>query len=577
MGKMPNYFYGFGKTLPEPFTGVEARTSGVVSSLTPANVSVSTLSAPMLKAMLRWCKLRTDDNSGAIGFARDLVVVEYKSAIDDQYHLVQYNSHTGKMQTGVFDDSTHTIADYAIGQRIGTSKDGTALFLALFPELMQNKEFETQLSVFQEQYDLGIPDKNLFIYTGRILCDNIYRQIENGLVKLDPNVVSASRIGLQSIDNGVYAPDMVLRGQFKIFKTATTSGTASTSIPKISYSGKFEYGHKNSPEEQEMIDRQRMPDWYLWPEEVPFVCNHIVKTSNMPEPVRNVMFRGPAGTGKTKLSQAIADASNKVRVTITCNANWEIYDPLGQMLPNVAKGDANGVSLGDIWYAPEEVFKKLTGKEKPDATSDEAFALYVENVCGSNGNNFVYTETDFVRAMRNGWVVEIQEPTVILNPGVIVGLNSLLEPNGSISLVTGEVVHRHPDTVVVITTNVNYEGCREMNQSVIDRMNLVIDVELPPLHVVKERAMRVTGFTDMAMADKMIRVLDAMNKYAKENNMDNVVIGVRSLKDWMTSTIVTDDAYASAIVTIVNKASADSDFKQGLISGCLEPIIPKRR
>ena len=59
--------------------------------------------------------------------------------------------------------------------------------------------------------------------------------------------------------------------------------------------------------------------------------------------------------------------------------------------------------------------------------------------------------------------------------------------------------------------------------------------------------------------------------------MDNVVIGVRSLKDWMTSTIVTDDAYASAIVTIVNKASADSDFKQGLISGCLEPIIPKRR
>lgn len=41
------------------------------------------------------------------------------------------------------------------------------------------------------------------------------------------------------------------------------------------------------------------------------------------------------------------------------------------------------------------------------------------------------------------------------------------------------MIHRHPDAVVVVTTNVSYEGCRGVNQSVLDRMNLTQDIELP--------------------------------------------------------------------------------------------------
>mgnify|MGYP000305581774 CR=1 FL=1 len=64
--------------------------------------------------------------------------------------------------------------------------------------------------------------------------------------------------------------------------------------------------------------------------------------------------------------------------------------------------------------------------------------------------------------------------------GVLVGLNSLLEQGGSITLPTGEVIHRHPDAVVVVTTNVSYEGCRGVNQSVLDRMNLTQTLNCPP-------------------------------------------------------------------------------------------------
>lgn len=85
----------------------------------------------------------------------------------------------------------------------------------------------------------------------------------------------------------------------------------------------------------------------------------------------------------------------------------------------------------------------------------------------------------FLKALKNGYVIEIQEPTTIVQQGVLVGLNSLLEQTGSIILPTGEIIEHHPDEVVVITTNISYEGCLGMNQSVLDRMSLVRDIDLP--------------------------------------------------------------------------------------------------
>ena len=97
-----------------------------------------------------------------------------------------------------------------------------------------------------------------------------------------------------------------------------------------------------------------------------------------------------------------------------------------------------------------------------------------------------YVETDFVKALKHGYLVEVQEPSTIIQPGVLVGLNSLLEQEGSITLPTGEIIRRHPDTVVIVTTNVSYEGCRQMNQSVVDRMSLVKDINLPEPEVMSD-------------------------------------------------------------------------------------------
>ena len=187
-------------------------------------------------------------------------------------------------------------------------------------------------------------------------------------------------------------------------------------------------------------------------------------------------------------------------------------------------------------------------------------------------------ETDFLKALKHGYVVEIQEPTTIVQPGVMVGLNSLLEQEGSITLPTGEIIERHPDAVVVVTTNVSYEGCRGMNQSIIDRMSLVRDIDLPTPEVMVQRAMSVTGATDEYQVSQMVQVVNDMADYCRKNGITDGTVGMRSLIDWIVSSEITGDVYQSALYTIISKATSDEDDREALKTTVLEPIFaPTRR
>jgi midasin (ATPase involved in ribosome maturation) len=187
-------------------------------------------------------------------------------------------------------------------------------------------------------------------------------------------------------------------------------------------------------------------------------------------------------------------------------------------------------------------------------------------------------ETDFVRALKYGWVCEIQEPSTIMQPGVLVGLNSLLEQSGSITLPTGEIIKRHPDTVIIVTTNIDYEGCRGMNQSVLDRMNQVYDMELPAPEIMAQRAMSVTGCEDDYMVSQMVQVVYDMADFCRKNGVTDGSCGMRGLFDWIISTDITGNPYESALHTVISKATANEEDRHALITSVLEPLFaPKRR
>ena len=246
--------------------------------------------------------------------------------------------------------------------------------------------------------------------------------------------------------------------------------------------------------------------------------------------------------------------------------------------------------LDDMDYDPAGTYKKLTGVDNEDATSQDCMAIVLSRVTekvvllskntektDEKGQAFRYEESDFIRALKNGYLVEVQEPSTIAQPGVLVGLNSLLEQKGSITLPTGEIIQRHPDAVVVITTNVSYEGCRAVNQSVVDRMSLVIDIELPEPEVMVQRAMSITGETDELMVSDMVHVVNDMAEMCRKSNITDGSVGMRSLIDWIVSTQITGNPYQSALMTIVSKATTDKEDRDMLIDSVLDPFFNKKK
>jgi hypothetical protein len=112
-----------------------------------------------------------------------------------------------------------------------------------------------------------------------------------------------------------------------------------------------------------------------------------------------------------------------------------------------------------------------------------------------------------------------------------------------------------------------------MNQSIIDRMSLVQDIELPDPEVMVQRAMRVTGATDEYQVSKMVQVVSDMADYCRKNSITDGAVGMRSLLDWIVSAEITGDPYQSALYTVISKATADEADREALISSVLEPIF----
>lgn len=144
--------------------------------------------------------------------------------------------------------------------------------------------------------------------------------------------------------------------------------------------------------------------------------------------ITTILLEGDAGSGKTQLAKALAANFGLPYTKVTCFADMDKSDILGSILP----------------VLPED--------------GDKAEAV-----------TYNYYPSEIVQAYEKGWLLEIQEPTVIRDAAVLMALNSALEPEGSINLPT-RIAHRHPDFIAVITTNRGYNGCRPLNEALRDRV-----------------------------------------------------------------------------------------------------------
>lgn len=617
-----NNLFNYSRSLPFPFDTMTNKKVKVASMY--GAKTESTLCGSVIKAVHAMCRCMNGTGEGAVGqIDTNKSVAEYKSSVGpDAYHLVVFDAASGSALASVYDKNTELIEQYVAHP---SQRDGAAIFFALMPFLMSDAEFDETFQEYYDQFIAGYPDMAKATESMAILCDNAYRRIKDDTCPAHINITvdksgNLMRVSQGQLDSGSFVPTSVTAGEFTIFaKTGpAVIKKAGVVVEHTDFVGKYPLTPGRTLSALELSLIPKLPEWYIIPPEVVDICKHAQKTTGRPIQMRNFLLRGPAGTGKTMGAKAIAAGLGLPYMKYTCSANTEIFDFTGMIFPEtdaVSTGSSEldrereilksmgGISyanvaklmrlpdLDDMDYDPAGVYQALTGVENLAATVQDCMSVVLEKVTEkvqalskraenrqSSGQNYTYVETDFVKALKHGYLVEVQEPSTIIQPGVLVGLNSLLEQEGSITLPTGEIIRRHPDTVVIVTTNVSYEGCRSMNQSVVDRMSLVKDIELPEPEVMVQRAMAVTGCADEYLVSQMVQVVNDMADYCRKNSITDGACGMRSLIDWVISAEISGDPYLSAKYTVISKATADEEDREALITTILDPLFaPKRK
>ena len=458
-----------------------------------------------------------------------------------ELHVVVYNPANGKFIAGKYTvppDTENAPEKYVFKDSQNT---GAALLFALMPTFLSDEEFNEKYQQLKEYREAGYPDMDEAAETAAVLCDNAYRRIRysdtlpTGGIRTDiaaNGVIPILKpLALQS---GVYTPTEIIHGAFQVLKPSNSFKKKAEAIAKADFMGQYVLSPARVLTPEEELTVPVLPDWYIIPKEVKRICEHAKITTDTVQPGKRTA--------------------------------------LERQYP----------SFQDIMLDPASAYEKLTGTYDENVTENQAYKQLIDTIFDemheyyaskTSQQHFRYVDTPLVEAIRNGYALELQEPTVIANPGVLVGLNSLLDRCNSVFLPNGETVQRHPDTVIIVTTNNDYAGCKPLNQSVISRMNLVVDLDEPDEETLVERVLGVTGCKEKKTVQTMARIVHSISEYCRENLITDGCCGVRELISWVQSYMVCGDIRESAHYTILPSATADAISRAEVEESCLDTVL----
>ena len=212
------------------------------------------------------------------------------------------------------------------------------------------------------------------------------------------------------------------------------------------------------------------------------------------------------------------------------------------------------------------------------------------------GKDFIYVEGGLVKTARRGGVFEVQEIGIVKRPGVAVGLNAIMESkkNVFITLPNGEVVKKHKNCIIMFTSNDEYDGTANLNQSVLDRLSHVVYFKNPSESTMAMRVKDVV--TDWCLGDDLLNEMatriDEISKFLRENDISDGVCGQRSLNNWAMEIMVKcaingisnlndfnrDLNLRNQILrqtcqnTVLNKVSQVAEDIEAVAAGCIDSV-----
>lgn len=540
-----------------------------MSSLNP-NKKFSTVHAYVAKAIEAYTAKNTDLALVKVGTGS----YASEATLSDGTSLVFTIAQNGKCRAAAVDSTGRFQTLPSIGSK-SNDTDHSLIFLCLLP-LLAEKDSETAeaLDKIEEEY---LRDKTWNQHAIFRVCDAMYHGLNAELIKVN---LTAGNIDL--------LPD-------KTVMTGSLSGTTVCGMPKIlaGGSGKAKSSQKRLTMKEAKIEFQAwasqqnwteeevdlipvFPDDYPVPPEAIKIAKRFVNTRGDRRPMNNFMWRGITSYGKSTGVEIMASFLNMPLLRVTCHSTMETQQFLSDFVPD------NGTvelardlpSFEEMAYDPEFAYQKLTGKDEPEATPEMCLEAYGAVIASrsNSGARFKHVESNFVKALSRGYIVEIQEISRIKDSGVLVGLNEFDRPGAVIPLVDGGFVRRHPNAMCLYTDNVGYASCRPVDPSVIRRMAFIIDSNELPKKDAIARIVYNTGFSDKALLEQMYTVWHEVDLFCKDRDITEGSVSVTEIEMWCQAVQADGmtNVWENCIDCVVSKATSDPDEQKEIISSVLQ-------
>ena len=578
--------------IPEPFAGIVQKNGGRRTSLKQEDCSryntgrakSAVLHPPTLRAILSLLRLMDGRESGAAGHQDsngevNFYCLEYQKP-DGKYALV-YNSRNGKVQglrrLGQGLEPLPPVSE--------TGSNGEE-YMAVFAYLsidgndgLCNTEFASHFFDLHEHFaGHKILGEEALLHCAFVCCDNLYRRIESGgaigegTIPLEESQIGNPEFIPQNLlRTGVYSPNTTDYGEFEILSTKPI--LQETTIGQMK--GRFHQGRKYPEEYACMIPN--LPEYYRVNVETQEILSMIVNT-----PARFFMLAGESGAGKTTDSKIIAQALGYPHFVFTCGPNTEETSLMVSILPNIDSctlPKEDWPTMEDFSMDPATAVAELTGTYPAGIPKEEAFRKILEEIYqrgydrAKGEKDFIKKESTIIQACRMPSVIEIQEVSMIEKPGTLTRLNALFDDCAKTDLLNGELIERHPDTVVIFTANLDYIGCQMFNESVLSRMNLIQHRKGMSAKDMARRAVERTGCQEFDTIYGMAQIVTKIHRHLLRKQVQGGVCGYRELENWVWSYLASGDVLNASFHTVVSKASPYPEDREEILKTYILPYF----
>lgn len=463
-------------------------------------------------------------------------------------------------------------------------KSSWVIFFALMGYYMSINEFANAFAIMADK--TRSDDERLI--AAMVCADIMYYTTcaKNAAVSVQmEDCYNINQLTIQKAQSSKFAPDEY-DGTFKVFSAnGRSSGVgkakARTKVVKgKEFNRKYELVSASELTEAERALVPVLDDRYIISEKVDEMCRMVkwAIDEKMPVNFNNILLRSAPGYGKSTIYVIMAAAFGLPLHTLALNAMSEPMDLIGSFVP--VQGDSKSMVNArallsdmdipdaiDICQDPIGCYKEITGADKPDATEADCMSAIIAlaDERAKTNNKTGKTEIKFVPglipAMSRPCMIGLDEISMPMNAGVVPTLHPLMDDTNSYTLPTGEVVTRHPLTIMVGTTNIGLEGNRAINQAYQDRNGLIVDLEEPSKAEMRARLIANTGFSQKKYPDlkldDFLRCYEGLRKVARDFRLTDGTIGPRKLADWLLASMFCGSPRKAAEMTIIPGGTTD--------------------